>query len=66
MSTTSTIDSTKLAKLIETEEAIFNDRHHKSREMTERAQKSLAGGVASSWQATDPTRSTWPRGTGRR
>ena len=54
MSTTSTIDSTKLAKLIETEEAIFNDRHHKSREMTERARKSLAGGVASSWQATDP------------
>ena len=54
MSTTSTIDPTKLAKLIETEEAIFNDRHHKSREMTERARKSLAGGVASSWQATDP------------
>ena len=54
MSTTSTIDSTKLAKLIETEEAIFNDRHHKSREMTERARKSLAGRVASSWQATDP------------
>ena len=39
MSTTSTIDSTKLAKLIETEEAMFNDRHHKSREMTERARE---------------------------
>jgi glutamate-1-semialdehyde 2,1-aminomutase len=55
MSTTqSSIDQTKLAKLIEVEEAEFNNRHHKSREMTERAQASLAGGVASSWQATDP------------
>jgi glutamate-1-semialdehyde 2,1-aminomutase len=54
MSATSTIDATKLASLIETEEATFNDRHHASRAMTDRARKSLAGGVASSWQATDP------------
>ncbi len=54
MATTRTIDPTRLAKLIETEEAVFNDRHVKSREMTERARRSLAGGVASSWQATDP------------
>ncbi|MGZ4431718.1 MAG: aspartate aminotransferase family protein [Gaiellales bacterium] len=54
MSVTSTIDPTRLAKLIETEEALFNERHVKSREMTERARGSLAGGVASSWQATDP------------
>ena len=49
-----TIDPTKLAKLIETEEAEFNTRHPGSRAMTGRARKSLAGGVASSWQATDP------------
>src|SRR5947208_6911470 len=54
MSTTQTIDPARLAKLIETEEAVFNERHKHSREMTERARKSLAGGVASSWQATDP------------
>jgi glutamate-1-semialdehyde 2,1-aminomutase len=54
MSATSTIDATKLASLIEAEEAAFNDRHHASRAMTDRALKSLAGGVASSWQATDP------------
>ncbi len=49
-----TIDPAKLAKLVETEEAEFNGRHPGSREMTERARKSLAGGVASSWQATEP------------
>ncbi len=55
MSTTeSSIDPARLAKLIEVEEAEFNGRHHKSRAMTERATASLAGGVASSWQATDP------------
>jgi glutamate-1-semialdehyde 2,1-aminomutase len=54
MSVTSTIDPTRLAKLIETEEALFNERHAGSRAMTERARRSLAGGVASSWQATDP------------
>jgi glutamate-1-semialdehyde 2,1-aminomutase len=54
MSVTSTIDPTRLAKLIETEEAVFNEKHHKSRETTDRARRSLAGGVASSWQATDP------------
>ena len=50
----STIDPTRLARLIETEEAEFNDRHKESRAMTERAGRVLAGGVASSWQATDP------------
>ena len=55
MSTTqSSIDPARLAKLIEVEEAEFNGRHHKSRSMTDRARTSLAGGVASSWQATDP------------
>src|SRR5689334_20377989 len=49
-----TIDPTRLARLIETEEAEFNDRHKASRAMTERASRALAGGVASSWQATDP------------
>ena len=32
----STIDPTRLARLIETEEAEFNDRHKESRAMTER------------------------------
>ena len=50
----STIDPTRLARLIETEEAEFSDRHKESRAMTERAGRVLAGGVASSWQATDP------------
>ena len=50
----STIDPTRLARLIETEEAEFNDRHKESRAMTERAGRVLAGGVASSWQATEP------------
>ena len=49
-----TIDPTRLARLIETEEAEFNARHKESRAMTERASRALAGGVASSWQATDP------------
>src|SRR3954452_5085665 len=50
----STIDPTRLARLIETEEAEFTERHKESRAMTERASRVLAGGVASSWQATDP------------
>ncbi len=55
MSTTeSSIDPARLAKLIEVEEAEFNSRQQKSAAMTERARASLAGGVASSWQATDP------------
>jgi glutamate-1-semialdehyde 2,1-aminomutase len=49
-----TVDEAKLAKLIETEEADFNARHSGSRSVTERARRSLAGGVASSWQSTDP------------
>ena len=54
MSATSTIDPARLASLIEAEEATFNERHKHSREMTERARRSLAGGVASSWQDTEP------------
>ena len=42
----STIDPTRLARLIETEEAEFSDRHKASRAMTERAGRVLAGGVA--------------------
>jgi glutamate-1-semialdehyde 2,1-aminomutase len=49
-----TIDPTRLAKLIEVEEAEFNARQNGSRELTDRARKALAGGVASSWQSTDP------------
>jgi glutamate-1-semialdehyde 2,1-aminomutase len=54
VSATSTIDPARLASLIEAEEATFNERHKHSREMTERARRSLAGGVASSWQDTEP------------
>ena len=54
MTTETTIDPIRLARLIETEEAEFNARHTDSRAMTERASRSLAGGVASSWQSTDP------------
>ena len=36
----STIDPTRLARLIETEEAEFNDRHKESRAMTERSLES--------------------------
>ena len=54
MSATSTIDPARLASVIEAEEATFNERHKHSREMTERARRSLAGGVASSWQDTEP------------
>jgi glutamate-1-semialdehyde 2,1-aminomutase len=54
VSATSTIDPAKLASLIEAEEARFNETHSGSAAMTERAHHSLPGGVASSWQATDP------------
>jgi len=54
VSATSTIDPARLASVIEAEEATFNERHKHSREMTERARRSLAGGVASSWQDTEP------------
>jgi glutamate-1-semialdehyde 2,1-aminomutase len=51
---TVSVDPARLASLIESEEAEFNARHGKSRAMTERAERSLPGGVVSSWQATDP------------
>jgi glutamate-1-semialdehyde 2,1-aminomutase len=54
VSATSTIDPTRLASLIESEEATFNERHRGSRTLTDRARRALPGGVASSWQATDP------------
>jgi glutamate-1-semialdehyde 2,1-aminomutase len=54
VSATSTIDPAKLASLIEAEEATFDGRYKGSEAMTERARRSLAGGVASSWQMTDP------------
>ena len=64
MSATSTIDPARLAGVIEAEEATFNERHKHSREMTERARRSLAGGVASSWQDTEPHPIYLGRGTG--
>ena len=45
---------TKLAKLIETEEAEFNARHPELARDDRAGPPSLAGGVASSWQSTDP------------
>jgi glutamate-1-semialdehyde 2,1-aminomutase len=54
VSAISTIDPARLASLIESEEATFNERHRGSRTLTDRARGALAGGVASSWQATDP------------
>ncbi len=44
----------RLERLISREEATFQERHPRSRELLARAQRSLAGGVASSWQSTDP------------
>jgi glutamate-1-semialdehyde 2,1-aminomutase len=40
--------------LIEAEEAVFLDRQRRSRELTERARRSLAGGATSSWQIARP------------
>src|SRR3954466_15616121 len=58
------IDRQKIKDLIEREERALNDRTKGSGEMYKRAQKSLSGGVASSYQLRDP----WPiyleRGSG--
>ena len=44
----------QLDALIEEQEHIFVARQPNSRELTERAMRSLAGGVTSSWQITQP------------
>jgi glutamate-1-semialdehyde 2,1-aminomutase len=43
-----------LNRLIEEQEEIFLKRQSRSRALLERARKSLAGGVTSSWQIADP------------
>jgi len=45
---------THLDKLISEQELIFLERQPRSKEMLERAQASLAGGVTSSWQISRP------------
>lgn len=50
------LDRRKIAELIAQEEADLNARTQASRQMFERAQHSLSGGVASSYQARAP----WP------
>jgi glutamate-1-semialdehyde 2,1-aminomutase len=44
----------RLRRLIEEQERIFVERQPRSRELTERARRSLAGGATSSWQVTQP------------
>ena len=60
------IDRRRIRELIEREGAALNERTSASRAMWERARKTLAGGVASSYQLRDP----WPiyleRGEGER
>ena len=66
VSTPADIDRQRIKELIEREERVLNERTAGSGEMYERAQKSLSGGVASSYQLRDP----WPiyleRGSGPR
>src|SRR5689334_7556440 len=54
MSVTPAVSEARLQQLIEREESDFAERHPRSRALLRRAQGSLAGGVASSWQTTDP------------
>jgi glutamate-1-semialdehyde 2,1-aminomutase len=51
---TGRVEAERLDRVIAQEEERFAERHPRSRAMVERARASLAGGVASSWQATDP------------
>jgi glutamate-1-semialdehyde 2,1-aminomutase len=51
-----TLDRQRIKELIEREERELNARTTKSREMYERARRTLSGGVASSYQLRDP----WP------
>ena len=64
MTMTTTIDRARIKELTERESERLNERTQGSRAMFERAQKSLSGGVASSYQGRDP----WPiymeRGSG--
>ncbi len=66
MSTLATIDRERVRALAEEELARLNERTQGSRAMYERAQRTLSGGVASSYQVRDP----WPiyleRGKGAR
>ena len=56
MTTTTILDRARIKQLTEREEARLNERTQASRAMFERAQHSLSGGVASSYQGRDP----WP------
>jgi glutamate-1-semialdehyde 2,1-aminomutase len=46
--------ASRLDSVVAEQEAVFLDRQPKSREFIERARRSLAGGVTSSWQITRP------------
>ncbi len=50
------IDSTRVRDLIATEQARLDERTAASRDLYERARRTLSGGVASSYQSRDP----WP------
>ncbi len=56
MTTTTILDRARIKQLTEREETRLNERTQSSRAMFERAQHSLSGGVASSYQGRDP----WP------
>src|SRR4029453_12550622 len=57
---------TRLDELIETQEQRFLDRQHRSRELLERAGRSLAGGVNSGRQISRPQRVWISHGSGSR
>src|SRR5215510_13366780 len=57
-------DLVALDKLIDEQEQIFLARTARSRELTEMAQATLAGGVASSWQDAPPGTVWIERGEG--
>ena len=54
--TTTELDRTRIAELMEREQRRLDDRTDASRAYFERARTSLAGGVASAYQQRDP----WP------
>ena len=56
MTIITTLDRARIKELTEREESRLNERTQASRRMFERAQHSLSGGVASSYQGRDP----WP------
>ena len=56
MTTTTPLDRDRIAKLTEREAEALDQRTQGSRELYERAQGPLSGGVASSYQSRDP----WP------